>query len=341
MILILNTGSSSLKYKLFDKDFFEVCSGNFRVEGKNYSKSVGKIIEQIHVHIEDIKTIGHRVVHGGGDADEIMPVSLNTMKIIEKYSPLAPLHNPPATEVIKIAIEKFPQATQFAAFDTAYFKDLPELVKTYPIDRLIAEKYSIVKYGFHGFSHQAMALEFDPDNNKKIITMHLGAGCSASAISSGKPIDTSMGFTPVEGLPMQTRSGDLDPEIFIYLAEKIGVKKTKELIEYNSGLAGISGKSGDMLELLDCDDHYSKLAIEIFCYRAKKYLGAYTAVLGGLDSVVFSGEIGFGSELIRKKITSDLDYLEFKIEKLKQNEELIIAKKISKWNFSSDSVILK
>lgn len=330
MILIINTGSSSIKYKLFDNDFSEVISGNFRVEGKNYSKSIADIIAQTHGYIDDIKIIGHRVVHGGNDADEIMPVSLDTMKIIKKYSPLAPLHNPPAAEVIKIAIEKFPQTRQFAAFDTAYFKNLPKFVKTYPIDREIAEKYSIFKYGFHGFSHQEMALQFDPNKNKKIVTVHLGAGCSASAISSGKPIDTSMGFTPIEGLPMQTRSGDLDPEIVLYLIEKIGVKKTKELIEHHSGLAGISGKSGDMLELLESDDEYSKLAIEIFCYRIKKYIGAYAAALGGIDTIVFSGEIGYGSEFIRKKITSDLKYLNFKTEKLKPNEELTIAKKIGK-----------
>jgi acetate kinase len=328
MILILNTGSSSLKYKLFDNDYSEVASGNFKIESKNYSKPINKIIEQTHGQIEQIKIIGHRVVHGGNDADEIMPIDLNTMKIIEKYSALAPLHNPPAVEVIKISIEKFPRATSFAAFDTAYFKNLPEFAQIYPIDRQIAEKYSIARYGFHGFSHQAMAQEFDPDNNKKIVTMHLGAGCSASAIFSGKPIDTSMGFTPVEGLPMQTRSGDIDPEIVIYLAEKIGIKRTKNLIEYNSGLAGISGKSGDMLELLDSGDEYSKLAIEIFCYKAKKYLGAYIAALGGLDCIIFSGEIGYGSEYIRKKITSGLNFLNFKIEKLKPNEELTIAKKI-------------
>jgi acetate kinase len=329
MILILNTGSSSLKYKLFNHDFSEVSSGKFNVKNEKYSSAIGKIIDQIHAHTKDIGIVGHRVVHGGSEADEIMSITLNTMKIIQKYSPLAPLHNPPAADVIKIAIEKFPTARHFAAFDTAFFKDLPDFAKIYPIEKSIADKYSITRFGFHGFSHQAMAQKFDPNGEKKLITMHLGAGSSISAISSGSPIDTSMGFTPMEGLPMQTRSGDLDPGIILHLTEKIGFRKIKEMIEYKSGLAGISGKSGDMLELLDSDDQFSKLAIEIFCYRAKKYLGAYAAALSGLDVLVFSGEIGFGSEYIRKKITSGLNFLNFKIEKIRPDEELSIAKKIS------------
>ena len=359
-ILVLNCGSSSIKYQFIDTDE-KITLAKGQVErigmssavlthqphGKEKIRIVGEILDHTiaieyvvavllspnHGVIKDkkeIDAVGHRVVHGGETFSGSVLITDQVMNALKENIELAPLHNPPAAEVIKIAIEKFPQTKQFAAFDTAYFKNLPEFVKTYPIDREIAEKYSIIKYGFHGFSHQEMALQFDPHKNKKIVTVHLGAGCSASAISSGKPIDTSMGFTPIEGLPMQTRSGDLDPEIVLYLVEKIGIKKTKELIEYRSGLAGISGESGDMLELLESNDKYSRLAIEIFCYRIKKYIGAYAAALGGIDTVVFSGEIGYGSEFIRKKITFGLKYLNFKTEKLKPNEELTIAKKINK-----------
>jgi acetate kinase len=326
MILVINTGSSSIKYKLFDDELQEIKSSKFEFSGSHVDKVVDKILLDIGTVRNEITKVAYRIVHGGDKADEIMPVVLPTMKIIEEFAPLAPHHNPFAIEAIKSAIGKFPLAQHFASFDTAFFKNLPAAAKIYPIDQKVAEEFSIKRYGFHGISHGWMLAQIDSSHTKKIITIHMGAGSSVSAINCGKPIDTSMGFTPIEGLPMQKRSGDIDPEIVLFLSEKIGGKKTRDLIENQSGLAGISGKSGDMLELLDSGDEMSKLAIEILCYRTKKYIGAYAAALGGVDIVAFSGEIGFGSALIRKKITSGLDYLNFETKFIKPDEELAIAK---------------
>lgn len=329
MILVINPGSSSLKYKLLDLELSEVKSGKFSAGNGKNDKALSEILKDIGASSNEITKVGYRVVHGGDEADEIMPVTLPVMQIIEKYSELAPHHNPAAVVAIRSLIEKLPQAQHFAAFDTAFFKDLPVVAKTYAIDRAVADEYNIRRFGFHGISHSWMLEQVDSVGEKKIITIHLGAGASAAAIDGGKPIDTSMGFTPIEGLPMQTRSGDIDPEIVLFLADKIGNKKTRDMIENNSGLAGISGTSGDILELLERDDEMSKLAIEVFCYHARKYIGAYTAALGGVDIVVFSGEIGFGSALIRNKITKDLDYLDFETKYIKPDEELAIAKKLS------------
>ena len=338
MILVINPGSSSLKYRLLDLELSEVKSGKFSAKGGpasgwnasrgNIEKEIDEILKDIGTSRDEITKVGYRVVHGGDEANEIMPVTLPVMKIIEKYSELAPHHNPAAIFAIRTLIEKLPQAQHFAAFDTAFFKDLPVVAKTYAINQAIADEYNIRRFGFHGISHSWMLEHVDSAEEKKVITIHLGAGSSAAAIDHGKPIDTSMGFTPIEGLPMQTRSGDIDPEIVLFLADKIGNKKTREMIENGSGLAGISGTSGDMLELLERDDEMSKLAIDVFCYHAKKYIGAYAAALGGVDTVVFSGEIGFGSGLIRSKITKDLEYLDFETKYIKSEEELAIAKKL-------------
>lgn len=328
MILIINPGSSSIKYKLFDEELEEIKSGKFDFADNRIDKVIDKILSEIGGQSAEITKAGYRVVHGGDKADEIMPITLPTIKIIEEFAELAPHHNPAAIETIRLLIGKLPLAQHFAAFDTAFFKNIPLVAKTYPIDQKIAQEFDIKRFGFHGISHSWMLSQVDPDGEKKIVTIHLGAGSSVAAIDQGLPIDTSMGFTPIEGLPMQIRSGDIDPEIVLFLVDKIGSKKTRDMIENHSGLAGISGTSGDMLELLEQGDEMSKLAIDILCYRTKKYIGAYAAALGGVDTVVFSGEIGFGSALIRRKITSGLDYLNFETKFIKPDEELAIAKKL-------------
>lgn len=329
MKLILNTGSSSFKYRLYEENLSEVSSDKLSVSRGNYRSVFLKIINSLGQYHNKITKIGHRVVHGGDEADEVMEIDINVIKLIEKYADLAPLHNPPAIEIIRIAIEKIPQAKQYAIFDTAFFKNLPEETKIYPLESKISEEFFIKRFGFHGLSHQAMLERFDPEKKKKIITVHLGSGSSIAAIKNGEPLDTSMGFTPLEGLPMQTRSGDIDPGIILMLAEKIGIKKTRSIIEDHSGLAGISGTDGDMLKILSSDNEKSKLALSIFCYRVQKYIGSYIAALGGIDLLIFSGEIGYGSDLIRKKITRNIDFINFDIKTLEPNEELSIAKKLS------------
>jgi len=352
MILIVNTGSTSLKYKVFNRDLEEIKSGSF--DGvdqrlRDHIQAVNAMLNELGKQKNEIIKVGYRVVHGGDEVQEIMPITLSVMKIIEKYSPFAPHHNPAVIKVIRTLIEKIPYASHFVVFDTAFFRNLPEVSKIYPINKTIAEELGIRRYGFHGISHQWAASEVDPGKCKKVITIHLGAGCSLAAIECGKPVDTSMGFTPMEGVPMQTRSGDLDPEIVLHLVDKYGNRRAREIIEDKSGLAGLSNTSGEMLTLLSLagekvedDDFYlsldktarnsskeeAKLAIEIYCYRVKKYLGAYIAALGGVDIVAFTGEIGFGSSVIRNKILSGLKFLDFQVKTVKPNEELAIAKKL-------------
>ena len=359
MILAVNSGSTSLKYKVFDQDLKEIRSGSFPGLAcrqvnigqhlHNHTQAVNAMLNELSQQKDEITKVGYRVVHGGDEVEEVMPITLPVMKIIEKYSPLAPHHNPPAEKVIRTLIEKIPYAQHFVVFDTAFFRNLPSRAKIYPINKTIAEELNIKRYGFHGISHEWAASEVDPKNCKKVVTIHLGAGSSLAAIDCGKPLDTSMGFTPMEGVPMQTRSGDLDPEIVLYLVDKYGNHHAREIIEDKSGLAGLSNTSGEMLTLLLLagekveDDDFrlsldkttrnvskenAQMAIEIYCYRIKKYLGAYIATLGGIDLVAFTGEIGYGSGVIRNKILSGLKFLDFQVKTIKPNEELAIAKKL-------------
>jgi len=352
MILVVNTGSSSLKYKLFDSDLSVVSSANYSGIGskiRNHTQAVSMMLSEIALQKDRIQKVGYRVVHGGDEADELMPVTLQTIQIIEKFAHLAPHHNPPAELVIRELIEKIPFAHHYAIFDTAFFKQLPDVAKIYPIDKSVSLQFGIKRFGFHGISHEYMMNEVDSGKTKKLITVHLGAGSSLSAIKNGLPIDTSMGFTPIEGIPMQTRSGDLDPEIILFLVDKIGSNKTRDIIENNSGLSGLTGTSGSMLSLLalaeekveDPNFHLgldktiksatkedAKLAIDLLCYKVKKYIGSYIAALGGIDFIVFSGEIGFGSSVIRNKILSGLKFTNFLTKAIKPDEELAIAKKL-------------
>jgi len=352
MFLIVNNGSSSLKYKLFADNFEVIASKKISGIGdkvKNFDQATNMMLSDVLAYKNTITKVGYRIVYGGSEADEIMPVTLPTIQIIDKYAPLAPLHNPSAVKVIKNLIEKLPFAQHFAAFDSAFFRKLPEVAKICPINQEIASKHNIMNYGFHGISHQFVAGEVDPEKNLKIVSIHLGAGSSLAAIQNGDPIDTSMGFTPTGGIPMQNRSGDLDPEVVLFLVEKYGLKQARNIIQNESGLAGISGTSGSMLTLLilagekvedltfqinsdktafRASKEDAHLAIEVFCYRIKKYIGSYIAAMGGVDIIAFSGEIGSGSEVIRKKILSGLDFFDYKLNIVKPDEELAIAKKL-------------
>lgn len=352
MILVINPGSSSLNYKLFDQELNVVESKNYSGIGKKiktHAKAVDLMFSDISKYQKEILKVGYRIVHGGDEVSGPLPVTLPTMQIIQKYFDLAPHHNPAAYDVIHSSIEKFIFSQHFAVFDTAYFVNLPDRTKFYPIDKNIAAEFGIKRFGFHGISHEYISSVVDPSQNKKVISLHLGAGCSLAAIDCGKPIDTSMGFTPFEGVPMRTRSGDIDPSIVIFLSEKIGIKKTKEMLESHCGLAGITGTLGSMLSVLylagekieddsyipgedqlekNCTKEEAELALDIYCYRIKKYIGAYAAALGGVDVIAFSGRIGFGSSVIREKVLSGLDFLNFKTEIVDPDEELAIAQKL-------------
>ncbi len=319
-ILVFNVGSSSIKYSLF-KNSELIESENFeRLKIKeDYSKSVEKIFMKFNV--EKIDLIVHRVVHGG-DLKKPCRITREVKKRIKDFSELAPLHNPRQILVIELC-ERY-KKPQYAVFDTMFFSDIPEVAKIYAIPKNLTEKYRIRKYGFHGLSH-----EFVSKNCKgKTITCHLGSGSSISAILNGKPIDISMGFTPLEGLIMGTRSGTIDPGIIFFL-EKEG-HNMKEILTEKSGLKGICGHNDfrDILSNLD-KDRDCKLAYDLFIYSITKIIGSYIAVLKGLDNLVFTATIGENVAKLREDVCSSLKFLGVEIdkEKNKLNSEIISSNK--------------
>lgn len=358
-ILVLNCGSSTLKFQLIATDLnlieqnadkrlargtIERVGGEsvitLQVEGgasrrstallRDLRAAVDFIIRWICSEesgikevrsISDIHALGHRVVHGGERFRHSVLIDQDVMRGIEDGIDLAPLHNPANIKGILAARELFgaglPQA---AVFDTAFHQTLPEQAYLYALPYQLYRRYKIRRYGFHGTSHRYVAYRYrqirnQPREATNIITLHLGNGCSAAAICGGNSVDTSMGFTPLEGLVMGTRSGDLDPSIVDWLAAKEGLsaREFEALLNKQSGLLGISGLTNDMRDLLaeasENNDRRARLAIDIFCYRARKYIGAYLAAMNGADAVVFTGGIGENSAEIRASICEGLQWM--------------------------------
>jgi len=329
MILVLNCGSQSIKWKLFDKNLRLKKKGEKEVfNARNFKRDLKKELSNID---EDINIVGHRVVHGGEKFRKPTKITKQVLKELEKFNKLAPLHNPFNILGIKIAQRAFSGAKQIAVFDTGFYKDLPEKSYIYPLPKNVRKKFR--RFGFHGISHEYAAKTASKGsfNKLKIITCHLGGGSSITAIKNGKAVDTSMGFTPMEGLMMMTRPGDIDPGIILELTENFSLKKVNRILNFESGIKGIS-ESSEMLEVLKKikkEDKNAKLSLEIFTYRVQKYIGAYFAILGGCDLLVFTGAIGYGSAKIRNMICKNLSILKnTKILAVKANEELAIAKKI-------------
>jgi acetate kinase len=271
--------------------------------------------------ISDIHAVGHRVVHGGEKFKMSVKINQDVIAGIEDCIELAPLHNPANIKGIRAATELLGEGVpQVAIFDTAYHSTMPETSYIYGIPYQYYRRYKIRRYGFHGTSHRYIAYRYRQlhhlkPENVNIISLHLGNGCSACAIKNGQSFDTSMGFTPLEGLLMGTRAGDLDASVLEYLFYKEGMNfnQIDDLLNKRSGLLGISGLTGDMRELLEEErehqDRRAKLAIDVFCVRVKKYIGAYFAGLGGAEAVVFTGGIGENAPLIRERICSGLECL--------------------------------
>lgn len=345
MILVLNCGSQSIKWKAFDKNLRLAKEGSREIlNSANYKKILEEEIEKIKKPENlEIKIIGHRVVHGGGIFAKPLKITPENLKELEKINYLAPLHNPFNILGIRFCRKKFLKTENIAVFDTEFFNDLPNVSKTYALPEDIAKKFKFQKYGFHGISHEYVAKKSaekikKPFDRLKIISCHLGGGSSISAIKNGKAIDTSMGFGPTEGVMMMTRSGDVDNEIILEMAKNYGVEKTRKIINSESGFKGICGES-DMLKVLEKikqDDAKSKLALDIFVYQIKKYIGAYFTILGGCDVLVFTGSIGVGSAKIRNMILKDMNIFkknlpvgrQAKILIIEPDEELAIANKI-------------
>jgi acetate kinase len=371
-VLVLNSGSSSLKFQLIATDSERIkqhrddriCRGEiegiggeaiFRVRYRTQPsqtmsaplRDIGAALDYLVRYLAsdrsgiseikssaEIQAVGHRVVHGGEFFKESARVDDRVLKAIEDCIDLAPLHNPNNIKGIVAARELFGKdIPQVAVFDTAFHHTLPEQAYLYALPYHLYRRYRIRRYGFHGTSHRYVAFRYRTlrDLSREqtdIISLHLGNGCSAAAIKAGHPVDTSMGMTPLEGLVMGTRCGDLDPAIVGVIARKEALSSSEidSLLNTQSGLLGISGLTNDMrdlqAELKEHDDRRVRLAIEIFCYRAKKYMGAYLAAMGGADAIVFTGGIGENSPEVRARICTGMEWAGLRID-VARNEQTV------------------
>lgn len=275
---------------------------------------------------DDIDIVGHRVVHGGSHFSNTTEITETVKEKIKALSSLAPLHNPPNLEGIEVAEAIFPNAKQVAVFDTAFHQSIPKHAYKYAIPNEFLDKYHIRLYGFHGTSHKYVsekAIAYLEKENSKIITIHLGNGCSMTAVKDGKSIDHTLGFSPVSGLIMGTRSGDIDPAIIFHMAEKFGysLKEINTILQKKSGMLGLTGHS-DLREIeakAESGDKNAQLALLMNAYRIKKYIGSYAAIMNGLDAIVFTAGIGENSIKTRERVCEELDYLGIVLDKEKNN----------------------
>jgi len=292
----------------------------------------------------EISAVGHRVVHGGEHFKDSVIITPEVMARVEEYIELAPLHNPHNIRGIKACQSQLPDIPQVAVFDTAFHSKMPPHAYIYGLPYVLYTRYGIRRYGFHGTSHlyvsrRAAELIKKPLEKLKIITCHLGNGCSIAAVKYGVSVDTSMGFTPVEGLLMGTRSGDLDPAILLHIMgrEELTLAETNAMMNKHSGLLGISGVSSDLRDIqaeVEKGNDRAKLALDVFCYRLKKYICAYAGAMGGIDVLVFTGGIGEHSAEVRELSCRDLDFLGIKIDPTKNRDANSLERQIGEGNVS-------
>ncbi|MCK9426156.1 MAG: acetate kinase [Ignavibacteriaceae bacterium] len=363
-VLVLNSGSSSIKYQFIDTEQkFALAKGiverigmsgavlsHTRHDGNNV-RIVAEILDHAmaieyvlavmlsknHGVIEDksdIDAVGHRVVHGGESFSGSVLMTDEVMSVLQENIELAPLHNPPNIKGIQAVTRTLPETKQCVVFDTAFHIKMPARAYLYGIPYELYKRHKIRRYGFHGTSHRyvseiAASMLGKPITELKIITAHLGNGCSMAAVDKGISVDTSMGFTPLEGLLMGTRAGDIDPSVILYIMGKEGLSLSEAgvLLNKHSGLIGISGESSDMREIESAigeGNKRAKVAFDVFTYRIKKYVGAYAAAMGGIDALVFTGGIGENSSLVRSTVCNGLEFLGIEIDeeknKAKKNE---------------------
>jgi acetate kinase len=367
-ILVLNCGSSSVKYQFIDIDkSYVLAKGMVSRIGMSESVLVhkphdrpeitisGEILDHIvavehviaillspnHGVMKDkseISAVGHRVVHGGEKFPDSVLVDRDVMQVLRSCIELAPLHNPHNIRGINACIQILPGVPQVAVFDTAFHQKMPPFAYIYGIPYILYKKYGIRRYGFHGTSHfyvsrRAARIMRRPVEELKIITAHLGNGASMAAVKGGISVDTSMGFTPLEGLLMGTRSGDLDPAIILHVMarEELSLHEANTLLNKHSGMQGISGVSSDMRDIIaesQKGNTIAQLALDVYCYRIRKYIGAYAAAMGGLDALVFTAGIGENSPVVRKKCCENLEFLGIQIDDEKNEEAIRVEAEI-------------
>lgn len=359
-ILVLNCGSSSLKYQIFDMENEEVLAKGLcerigmegsvlthKPEGKDkyvaeapmpdHSTAVQMVLDAlvdsehgVISHIDEIGAVGHRVLHGGQKYSASIIVNDDVKKVIRECFDLGPLHNPANLIGIEACEKAIPGKPNVAVFDTAFHQTMPEKAYMYALPYEYYEKYAIRKYGFHGTSHafvSARAIEFaelDP-NNSKVIVCHLGNGSSISAVVNGKCVDTSMGLTPLEGLAMGTRSGDIDPAVVQFIANKEGkdINEMLNILNKKSGMLGFSGVSSDFRDLwsaAESGNERAKLALDIFCYRVAKYIGSYITAMNGVDAIAFTAGVGENDHDVRKNVLSYFGYLGIELDEEANNK---------------------
>jgi len=340
-VLVINSGSSSLKYAVVEPD-----SGNLVADGiierigdgpvADHGAALQEAFNQLAESGRPLETlglvaVGHRVVHGGPDLYRPTLIDDALTSELEELAPMAPLHNPPAVLGIRVALEALPELPHIAVFDTAFFHDLPPAAATYAIDRDIAAQWHIRRYGFHGTSHQyvseqAAAYLDRPLESLNQIVLHLGNGASASAIARGKPVDTSMGLTPLEGLVMGTRSGDIDPGIVSYLSRTAGmsVEDIETMLNKRSGMLGLGGEIDFRVihQRIESGDAAARLAYDVYIHRLRRYVGGYMALLGRTDVITFTAGVGENDAAVRHDALSGLTSLGIDIDaRLNENSD--------------------
>jgi len=352
-ILTINGGSSSIKFAIFEAgepcqrimeggiDRIGLQGATLKVKGSNpaenatqpvtvpdHTVAVGLLMDWIEKRggREKLAAVGHRIVHGGPKYSQPEKITTEMLAELRRISPFDPEHMPEEILLTEAFHRRFPDLPQVACFDTAFHHDMPRVAQLLPIPRRY-EAQGVRRYGFHGLSYaflmeELARLEGNKEANGRVILAHLGAGASLAAVRDGKSVDTSMSFTPTAGVPMGTRSGDLDPGLVWYLSriENINAKQFNEMVNFKSGLLGISETSSDMRDLLDHEAHDARAAdaVALFCYQIKKWIGAFAAALGGLDTLVFAGGIGENSPTVRIRICNGLEFLGIEVDD-KQN----------------------
>lgn len=372
-VLVVNCGSSSLKFKLINSDTEAVAAKGLceriGIDGRlvyqpaggekeiteapmpTHTEAIQMVLDAlvnpktgVLKSLDEVEAIGHRVLHGGSKITQSVIINDEVISVIDECCDLGPLHNPANLMGIRACMELMPGKPNVAVFDTAFHQTMPPKAYRYAIPTKYYEKYAVRKYGFHGTSHSFVSKEtikylgLDKDNSK-VIVCHLGNGASISAVENGKCVDTSMGLTPLEGLIMGTRSGDLDPAVleFVCKKENIDVKEMVRILNKESGVMalsnGLSSDFRDLEEAMDNGNEAAKLAIDAFCYRVAKYVGSYVAAMNGVDAITFTGGIGENADVVRAKVLSYLGYLGIKMDpemNKKRGENFVLSTEDSK-----------